>query len=231
MQLQIDELHTKIDLVLGGISLILDKTQSTIAPTTTSTTPPHYIGQLPSAAVHHTPLPPFQFPLPPLPPFPFFAETTPSIDMSLYVSAAERGPECTVTEEHADVIDLDYAELVDQPVPSMPTMVPTTTTTTTTTPPHRIGQLPTTAVHHAPLPSLPGEVSEIVDPEILAFLRDEWHNDDDGKLWPGMHDHSLDLPWKSWRSDNHDWTPDNWSASSTLHDPPRRKGFWQPQHK
>ena len=55
MQEQIDKLQSKVDLVLGGISLLLDK--SSIAPATSSATTP-------STAAHHSSLPPQPAPIP-----------------------------------------------------------------------------------------------------------------------------------------------------------------------
>ena len=82
MQNQLDEVQAKLDLVLGGISLLLDKSTTTTSamptPFHSFYTPPHHIGHLPSITAQPSSAV--------IPPFPSFAEFTPTIDMAKIIS-------------------------------------------------------------------------------------------------------------------------------------------------
>ena len=92
LQDQMNSMHTKIDLVLGGISLLMDKAGTRDKAFHSFCTPPHTTGHhrdlcIPMDAVPSFPIPSMLGQVPFVPSFPFPAEMeyTPRIDMSHFV--------------------------------------------------------------------------------------------------------------------------------------------------
>ena len=127
------QVHTKLDLVLGGLAMLMNKSPAVPAPYHSYHTPPHHIGHQPTTAAHHTTLPPLPRPSPfpiqhlpsqftDIPPFPSFDEVTPTIDIAKFddevtptidmASFAEIIPTVYI-EQYADHYVLECTELLN----------------------------------------------------------------------------------------------------------------------
>ena len=124
---QIEQMHTKLDLVIGGLSILMDKgiISSSDAGYVDYQTPPHNIGPhsetVPAcgkvfldgidAELH------FESNIPDFP-FPSVVEATPRIDMAkvLDVPVLNNAPVLNeLVEQYVFVSNYEFAELVDQP--------------------------------------------------------------------------------------------------------------------